>query len=103
MLNSCGPALSQGVGSDSTHDVTGWQLPLVTEPASELGDDWLHAMGSCLPGLTMTAQKSWKNTGMLAAVANCGRNWKWCSRGRLALGFKPRRSNLAGLFGTMQL
>ena len=56
MLNSCGPALSQGVGSDSTHDVTGWQLPLVTEPASELGDDWLHTTGPHLHGLTVAVQ-----------------------------------------------
>ena len=28
-------------------------------------------MGSCLPGLIMAAQESWKNTGMLAGVADC--------------------------------
>ena len=47
-------------------------------------------MGPHLPGLTMAAQKSWKNMGMLAGVANCGRSRKWGRRGRLVLGFKPR-------------
>ena len=36
---------------------------------------------------------------MLAAVANCGRSRKWCGRGRLALGFKPRHSSHAASFG----
>ena len=36
--------------------------------------------------------------GMLAAVANCGKSWKWCIRERLALGFKPRRGSHAGSF-----
>ena len=57
MLNSCcHHALSQGVGVTSTLDGTGKQLPLVTGPVGELGDDWLHAMGPHLPGLTMAAQ-----------------------------------------------
>ena len=79
----------------STHDVTGRQLPLVIEPTKELGDDWLHNTGPHLPRLTITtaAQYSWKNMGMLAAVANCGRSRKWCDRGRLALGFKPRHGS----------
>ena len=36
--------------------------------------------------------------GMLAAVANCGKSQKWCSRGRLALGFKPRHGSHAASF-----
>ena len=36
----------------------------------------------------MAAQKSWKNTGMLAGIADCGMSWKWGCRGGLALGFK---------------
>ena len=36
---------------------------------------------------------------MLAAVANCGRSQKWCSRGRSGLGFKPRSGSHAGSFG----
>ena len=55
MLNSCGHAL-RGMGMTSTQDIPGKQLPLVTGPAGELGDDWLHAMGPHLPGLTMAAQ-----------------------------------------------
>ena len=93
MLNSCGHALSQGMGVTSTHDATGRQLPLVIAPARELGDVWLHAMGPCLPGLTMAAQESWKNMGMLAGVTDCRRSQKWGCRGRLALGFKPRCSS----------
>ena len=58
-----------------THDVTGRPLPL-----EELGDDWLHAMGPHLPRLTLAVQQCWKNTGMLAAVANCGRSRKWCCK-----------------------
>ena len=49
------------MGVTSTYDVTGRQLPLVTVPARELGDDWLMTTGSCLPGLAVAAQKSWKN------------------------------------------
>ena len=77
----------------STQDVTGRQLPLVTEPAQELGDDWLHTIRPCLPGLTMAAQNSWKNTGLLASVASCGRSQKWGCRGILVLGFKPRHGS----------
>ena len=47
---------ARGMGVTSTQDVTGKQLPLVTEPARELGEDWLHAMGPHLPTLTMAAQ-----------------------------------------------
>ena len=36
--------------------------------------------------------------GMLAAVANCGRSSKWCGKGRLVLGFKPRRGSHAASF-----
>ena len=32
---------------------------------------------------------------MLAGIADCGRSWKWGCRGRLVLGFKPRRSSHA--------
>ena len=35
----------------------------------------------------MAAQKSWKNMGMLADVADGGRSRKWGCRGRLALGY----------------
>ena len=57
MLNSCGPALSQGeMGVTSTRELTGKQLPLVTVPAGEVGEDWLHAKGTHLPRLTMAAQ-----------------------------------------------
>ena len=93
MLNSCGQALSQGDGSDF-HPWWG-NSPLVTAPAWELEDDWLHATGPRLSGLTMAAQKSWKNTGMLAGVGNCGRSLKQGCRGRLALGFKPRHGSHA--------
>ena len=41
------------------------------------------------------AQKSWRNTGMLAGVASCGMSQKWGCRGRLALGFKPRHGSHA--------
>ena len=73
VLSSCGHALSQGDGTEK-------QLPLVTGPVGELGDDWLHAMGPHLPKLTMAAQKSWKNTGMLAGVADCRRSQKWAAK-----------------------
>ena len=78
------------MGPNSTQDGTGKQLPLVTGPVGELGDDWLHAKGPHLPRLTMAAQKSWKNTGMLAGVTDCRRSQKWGCKGRWALGFKPR-------------
>ena len=52
----------------------------------------------------MAAQQSLKNRGMLAGVTDCGRSQKWGCRGRLGLGFKPRRhSHLASLFGTIRL
>ena len=35
---------------------------------------------------------------MLAAVANCGRSWKWCDKGRLVLGFKHSCGSHAGSF-----
>ena len=42
--------------------------------------------------------------GMLVAVANCGRNQKWCNKGRLVLGFKPRCGSHAGSFwGSLSL
>ena len=56
------------------------------------------AMGLRLPGLTMAAQYSWKNMGMLADVTDGRRSWKCCCRGRLALGFKPKRGSHAGAF-----
>ena len=56
VLSSCGHALSRGMGPNSTQDGTGKQLPLVTGPVGERGDDWLHAMGPHLPRLTMAAQ-----------------------------------------------
>ena len=33
---------------------------------------------------------------MLAGVTDCRRSWKWGCRGRLVLGFKPRRGNHVG-------
>ena len=74
------------------------------QPVWELGDDWLHAMRPCLPRFTMAAQKSWKNTGMLAGVIDCGRcdrngaaeeDWCW----DLNLGLAA----MLGLFGSVQL
>ena len=47
-------------------------------------------MGPHPPRLTMAAQYSWKNTGMLAGVTDCRRSLKWGCRGRLVLGFKLR-------------
>ena len=56
MLSSCGPALSQGDGSDF-HPRWDWEAtPPVIGPVGDLGDDWLHAMGPHLPRLTMAAQ-----------------------------------------------
>ena len=78
------------MGVTSTQDVTGRQTPLVTAPAGELGEHWLHAMGPHLPRLTIAARSSWKNTGMLAGVSDCRRSRKWGCRGRWVLGFKPR-------------
>ena len=37
-------------------------------------------MGPHLPRLTMAAQKSWKNTGMLAGVTDCRRSQKWAAK-----------------------
>ena len=37
----------------------------------------------------MAAQKSWKNTRMLAGVTDCRRSQKWGCRGIFAPGFKP--------------
>ena len=54
---------ARGMGVTSTQDVTGKQLPLVTAPALELGDDWLHVMGTGLPKLTLAAKKGWKKYG----------------------------------------
>ena len=54
--------------------------------------------GHTCPDLLWQPSKAGKNTGMLAAVANCGRSQKWCGRGRLALGFKPRRGSHAVSF-----
>ena len=82
-----------------TQDVTGRQLPLVTVPACELEDYWLHAMGPRLPGLTMAAKKGRKNMRMLAGVTDCGRSRRWGFRGRLALGFNPRCSSHAEWWG----
>ena len=84
------------MGVTSTQDGSGKQLPLVIGPAGERGDDWLHAMGPHLPRLTMAAQKSWKNTGMLAGVTDCRRSRKWGCKGSGALGFKPRCSSHRG-------
>ena len=78
------------MGVTSAQDIIGKQLPLVTAPEWELGEDWLHAMGPHLPRLTMAAQQSWKNLGMLVRVTDCRRNRKWDCRGRLVLEFKLR-------------
>ena len=73
------------MGVTSTQDVAGRQLPLVTVPVWELGDDWLHAMGPRPPGL-LWQPRGWKNRGMVAGVTDCGRSRKWGCRGRLVLG-----------------
>ena len=95
MLNSCGHALSQGDGSDF-HPGCNWEA---TSPGySPCVRTWrsLTSHHRATPaGLTMVAQKSWKNMGMLADVAKCGRSRKWGCRGRLVLGFKPRRGSHA--------
>ena len=44
----------------------------------------------------MAAQKSWKNTGMLVGIADCGRNQKWGCRGRFAWEFIPRPGSHSG-------
>ena len=96
MLSCCGHALSQGDGSDF-HPGYNWEAtPPGYSTRWELGDGWLHTTGPWLPRLTMTAQKSWKNMGVLAGVADCEKSWKWGCRGRLAPGFKPRHSSHAG-------
>ena len=46
--------------------------------------------GPHLPRLTMAAQESWKNMGMLAGVTDCRRSQIWSCRGRLELGFKTQ-------------
>ena len=84
------------MGANSTQDGTGKQLPLVTGPVGELGDDWLRAKGPHLPRLTMAAQLSWKNTGMLAGVTDCRRSWKWGCRGRWALGYNLATTAVEG-------
>ena len=53
-------------------------------------------MGPHLPGLTMAAQKSWKNMGLRAGVADCGKSWKWGYRGRVALGLNPDMAAMQG-------
>ena len=80
----------------SIHDVTGRQLSLVTAPAKEFGDGLLHTMVPCLPGLMMAPKKGWKNTGMLAGVADCWRSQKWGFIGRFGPGFKPRCGSHVG-------
>ena len=55
-----------------------------------------HTTGPHLPTLTMAAQKNWKNMGMLASVADCGRSRKWGCRRRLVLGFKPGNATMTG-------
>ena len=62
---------ARGIGVTSTQVVTGRQLPLVTAPAWELGEDWLRAMGPHLPRLTVAAQKSWTDREC------CRCNWLW--------------------------
>ena len=86
--------LAREMGVNLTPAVIGKQLPF-TAPAKEFGDGLLHTMVPCLPGLMMAPKKGWKNTGMLAGVANCGRIRKWGCRGRFAPGFKHRCSNHA--------
>ena len=82
----------------STQNVAGKQLLQVAVPVRA----WRRlapchgatpAMGPHLPRITVAAQESWKNTGMLAGVTDCRRSQKWGCRGRLALGFKPRLSS----------
>ena len=80
----------------SSQVVTERQLPLIPAPEGELGNYWLHAMGPHLPRLTMAAQQSWKNLGMLVRVTDCRRNRKWDCRGRLVLEFKLSPSSHTG-------
>ena len=93
MLYRPGQALSQGDGSDFQWRCNWEATPPGSGPAWELGDDWLHAKGPYLPRLTLAAQQSWKNPGMLACVTDCRRSWKWGCLGRLVLEFKPRHSS----------
>ena len=71
---------AMGLGVTSTHDVTGRQLPLVTAPVEELGDDWLHI---CLD-LLWQPRKAGKNMGMLkvwpivGGVGNGAAEEDWC-------------------------
>ena len=95
MLHSCGHALSQGDGSDF-YPGCNWEATPPGYSACE-SLQMIGSTGPCLPGLTMAAQKSWKNMGLLAGVANCGRSQKWGCRERLALGFKPRHGSHARL------
>ena len=74
------------MGVASTPEVTGRQLPL--QCLSESLEPLPSALEPRLPGLTRAAQKDWKNTGVLAGVADCGRSQKWGCRGRFAPGFK---------------
>ena len=78
------------MGVALTHDTPGRLPHLVTAVARELGDGLLHTTGPCLPGLTLAAQKGWKNTGTLARVAHCGRSEKWGCRERLPPLFKRK-------------
>ena len=80
----------------STKGVTERELPLVLAPEGELGNYWLHGKGPHLPRLTMAAQQSWKNLGMLVGVTDCRRSRKCGCRGRLVLEFKLRPSSHTG-------
>ena len=73
-----------GLGSNSP-----W-LQGLRESLEKIGSTpWDH---TC-PGLTMAAQESWKNTGMLAGVTDWRRSQTWGCKGRLVLGFKPRHGS----------
>ena len=90
MLNSCGRALSQRVGSDCNPGCN-WEA---TPPGySTCMRAWrrLAPHHRATPdGTYYGSPEKLENTGMLAAVANCGRSRKWYGRGRLVLGFKSR-------------
>ena len=63
---------------------------------------WLAPHYGTMPAQTYSGSpESWKNMGILAGVADCGRSWKWGCRRKLVLGFKPRNGSHAreGLYG----
>ena len=56
-----------------------------------------------MPGLIMAAQESWKNTGMLAGVADCGGVGNGAAEEDLCWDLNPGEAAMRGLFGTTWL